>query len=425
MRFPEGFLLGATTAAHQVEGNNANSDCWAQEQMKNTSFLEPSLDAVDHYHRYEEDIRLLAGAGLNAYRFSVEWARIEPREGQFDDGEVEHYRQVIRCCRENGVEPVVCMHHFSSPKWLIAKGGWETPEVVELFRRYCAYVVERLGNELNYVCTINEANMRLQFRHVMEKYRKPAQNAAEAAGGLQVGVNLEAMLARQREAQKEARQVFGLMEGQQPQTFQSPCTPEGDRLIMLAHEVARDAMKAICPRLKVGITLSLHDFQALPGGGEELERRWAEEFTHYLPALSGDDFIGIQNYTRELIGPGGGVPVPAGADVTSMGHEFYPEGLAHVIRRVAKDWHGDIIVAENGVAAEDDAQRVRFIRRALDGVEDCIAEGIPVKGYLHWTLLDNFEWQKAYTVKFGLIAVDRATQKRTPKPSLGYLGRQR
>ena len=172
------------------------------------------------------------------------------------------------------MEPVVCMHHFSSPKWLIAKGGWEAPEVAELFRRYCAYVMERLGNELRYVCTINEANMRLQFRHVMEKYRKQAQNAAKAAGGLQVGVNLEAMLARQREAQKEAQRVFGLMEGQQPQTFQSPCTPEGDKLIMLAHAAARDAMKALCPHLKVGITLSLHDFQALPGGEEELERRW-------------------------------------------------------------------------------------------------------------------------------------------------------
>lgn len=421
MRFPENFMLGATTAAHQVEGSNIHSDCWAQEQMKHTSYLEPSLDAIDHYNRYEEDVRLLAQAGLNTYRFSIEWARIEPEEGQFNEAEIEHYRGMIRCCKENGVEPMVCMHHFSSPKWLISKGGWEAEETVEYFRRYCAWVMERLGDELNYVCTINEANMRLQMKHVMEKYMRQAQ----AAGSLQVGVNMEAMMAQMEEANREAAQVFGLPEGAQPQTFQTPCTPEGDRIIIRAHEAARDAIKAVCPHLKVGITLSLHDFQALPGGEAEVEKRWADEFTHYLPALEKDDFIGVQNYTRELVGPEGSVTVPAGADVTDMGHEFYPEGLAHVIRRVAKDYHGDIIVTENGVAAENDVLRVRFIRRALEGVEDCIAEGIPVKGYLHWTLLDNFEWQKAYSVKFGLIAVDRATQKRTVKPSLAYLGSQR
>ena len=114
-QFAPGFLIGAATAPHQVEGNNTNSDCWAAEQMRYTNYTEPSLDACDHYHKYAQDIRLLAEAGLNAYRFGIEWARIEPEEGKFDAAQLEHYRAVIRCCRQNGVEPIVTLHHFSSP----------------------------------------------------------------------------------------------------------------------------------------------------------------------------------------------------------------------------------------------------------------------------------------------------------------------
>ena len=154
-QFAPEFFIGAATAAHQVEGNNVHSDFWAQEHMQHTSFVEPSLDAVDHYNRYEEDIRLMASAGLNAYRFSIEWARIEPEEGRFDEAELEHYRRVIACCRHNGLEPVVTLHHFTSPAWLIGKGGWEAETTPADFARYVRFVMERLGSELRYVCTIN------------------------------------------------------------------------------------------------------------------------------------------------------------------------------------------------------------------------------------------------------------------------------
>ena len=135
MIFDKNFFLGAATAAHQVEGNNIHSDYWAQEHMVHTDFLEPSGDAVDHYNRYAEDIRLMAAAGLNAYRFSIEWARIEPEEGKFDDAQIEHYRSVIRTCKENGIEPIVTLLHFTSPKWLIAKGGWESDDTPARFAR--------------------------------------------------------------------------------------------------------------------------------------------------------------------------------------------------------------------------------------------------------------------------------------------------
>ena len=426
MSFPKGFLIGATTAAHQVEGNNVHSDAWAQEQMKYSPNLEPSLDAVDHYHHYAEDIELLAQAGLNTYRFSIEWARIEPQEGVYDEAEIEHYRDMIRCCKEHGVLPVVCLHHFTSPKWLISKGGWEAESTIDDFKRYCVYVMERLGGELEYVCTINEANMRLQFALVAAKYMKAAQKqqkaASDAGGGLQVGVNLEAILARKAAADEETAAVFGLKDASDFHPFQSVCTPEGDLIVFRAHAAARDAMKELYPDLKVGITLSLHDLQAVEGGENAAAQRWADEFTHYLPYIQNDDFVGVQNYTRELMNADGPLSAPAGADLTDMGHELYPEGLAHVIRKVAQDYKGDIIVTEHGVAAENDSLRVEFIRRAMQGIEQCLAEGIPVKGYLHWSLMDNYEWAKAYSVKFGMIAVDRTTQKRSPKPSLAFLG---
>ena len=426
MSLPKGFLIGAATAAHQVEGNNIHSDYWLQEQLPHTSFTEPSGIACDHYNRYEEDIKLLAEAGLNAYRFSVEWARIEPEEGCFDENEIQHYRKVIACCRENGVEPLVTLMHFTSPAWLIKKGGWEAESTVEYFRRYASYVTERLGSELNYICTINEANMGLQLAAIAKRFRLMAEQAAKAGAGakkaegtVQVGMNFEKMMENMKYAAMENAQAFGTT---QPQIFVSSRTPEGDALVFRAHQAAKEAIKALYPQIKVGITLSMHDLQALPGGEKFAEEAWTEEFTHYLPFLQGDDFLGVQNYTRTQYGPQGQLPAPEGAKLTQMEYEFYPEALEHVIRKVHEGFSGDLIVTENGTAVDDDADRVEFIRRALAGVERCIADGIPVKGYCYWSLMDNFEWQKGYSMTFGLIAVDRETMERRPKESLYVLG---
>ena len=422
MVFPKGFFIGAATAAHQVEGNNIHSDYWAQELLPHTSFTEPSGLACDHYHRYEEDIALLARAGLNAYRFSIEWARIEPEEGKFDQQEIEHYRQVIACCKANGVEPIVTLHHFTSPAWLIRKGGWEAESTIEYFRRYAAYVTEKLGGELRYICTINEANMGLQLAAISKRYMLMAQQAAQAKsaeGTVQVGMNFEKMMENMKFAAMENAQVFGTP---QPQIFVSSRTPEGDILVFRAHQAAKAAIKALYPEMQVGITLSMHDCQATEGGEAAAAAEWDEEFRHYLPYIRDDDFLGVQNYTRTLFGPQGQLPAPQGAELTQMEYEFYPQALEHVLRRVHEDFKGDLIVTENGVAVADDSRRVEFIRRALAGVERCISDGIPVKGYCYWSLMDNFEWQKGYAMTFGLMAVDRATMERHPKESLAFLG---
>ena len=421
MSFPKGILIGAATAAHQVEGNNIHSDYWAMEHMEFTSFNEPSGDACDHYNRYEEDIKLLAGAGLNAYRFSIEWARIEPQSGVFDESEIKHYRKVLECCRENGVEPIVTMLHFTSPKWLIEQGGWENEGTVEKFAAYCKYVVERLGDLLTYVCTINEANMGLQIAAISKRYMQLMQKNQSAEGQVQVGINMEnPMMERMKKQAAENIQLFGTP---QPQVFVSSRTPEGDILVMRAHQAAKAAMKAVKPELKIGITLSLHDIQAQTGGEKEAKREWNEEFLHYLPYIQDDDFFGLQNYTRTLMGPDGSLPVPDGAETTQMGYEFYPQALENVIRSVYKSLPIPIMVTENGVATSDDYRREIFIGEALEGVQDCLDDGIPVIGYCYWSLLDNFEWQKGFSMTFGLIAVDRKTQKRTPKGSLAVLGK--
>ncbi len=323
MKFTKDFLIGAATAAHQVEGNNIHSDYWAMEQMKTTAFTEPSLDAVDHYNRFEEDIKLLASAGLNAYRFSIEWARIEPEEGKFDANEIEHYRNVIRCCKENGVTPMVTLHHFTSPKWLICKGGWEAETTPADFAKYVRYVMENLGSELELVCTINEANMGLQMKAITERYirQMKAMMAAMQAGTasesqVQVGMNLQKMMQGQELATKESAAVFGMP---QPQTFVSARTSEGDILVMKAHQAAMAVIRELCPHVKAGLSFSVHDIQAISGGKERAEEEWAEEFTHYLPYIQGDDFLGVQNYTRSLIGADGIAPNPEGAELTQMG----------------------------------------------------------------------------------------------------------
>ena len=430
IKFTKDFLLGAATAAHQVEGNNTNSDCWAMEHMEHTSYAEPSLDAVDHYHRYEEDIQLMADAGLNAYRFSLEWARIEPSEGQFDEEAIEHYRDVIHCCKKHGIEPVVTLHHFSSPAWLIGKGGWEAASTVEDFARYTRYIIEKLGNELRCVCTINEANMGLQIAAIAERYKRQmmaqmekmqaAGDKDDADGTVQVGINLQKMMADQKAAAEENKKVFGV---ENVANFTSMRSADGDLLVMKAHQAAKAVIRELAPHIRVGLTLSLHDMQVTEAGGEPFARKeWEDEFTHYLPYIQDDDFLGVQNYTRSLFGPNGGLPYPEGAEMTQMNYEFYPQALEHVIRKVAEDFKGDLIVTENGVAIADDSRRMAFIAEALAGVKNCIDDGIPVKGYFHWSLIDNFEWQKGYSMTFGLISVDRTTQTRTPKESLSFLG---
>lgn len=426
-KFEKEFMLGAATSAHQVEGNNVHSDYWAMEHMQYSQFVEPSGEAVDHYHRYEEDIQMLAKAGLNTYRFSIEWARIEPKKGHFDATEMQHYKDVIACCQKNGVEPVVTLMHFTSPKWLIEMGGWDNEEVVSLFAAYTKYVVENIKNEVHYICTINEANMRLQIASLMERFMKQMMLQASKAptdgkmeGQLQVGLNLSNPMEQMKLAAMENQKVFGDLN---PHTFVSAAGEQGDSIVIKAHQAAKKVIKSLNPEIQVGLTLSLHDLQFVEGGQAKAEAEWNQEFLHYAEQIAEDDFLGLQNYTRTVYDADGIVPVEDNVLKTQMDYEFYPQALEHVIRKVHKTLPQlPIFVTENGAAVEDDQLRCNFIDQALAGVQACREDGIPVIGYCYWSLMDNFEWQKGFALTFGLCEVDRTNWKRTPKPSLSHLG---
>lgn len=411
------FMIGAATAAHQVEGNNINSDCWVMENIPHSSYDEPSKDAVDHYHHYKEDIDYLAKAGLEAYRFSIEWARIQPEKDSWDEKEMEHYREVIEYCISRNIVPMVTLHHFSSPKWLITLGGWENPEVVDYFETYVRRIAEEYKDILSYVCTINEANMRLQLAGLIKDM---VARMSKDTSNVQVGFN--AMMENQKLMMMETATAFGIADPRKIANFVSQCTPEGDVLVMKAHRAAVKVLKEVCPNVKVGLTLSLHDIHWVDGGEEIAKKNWDEEFLHYLSYVEKDDFLGVQCYTEKWFDANGVMPPAPDKTVTQMGYADEPEAIGNVVRTVAKSFKGDLIVTENGIATADDDRRCEFIKAAVNSVKECVKDGIPVKGYMYWSLLDNFEWQKGFAKTFGLIGVDRETMIRKPKKSLAVLG---
>ena len=401
LEFPKGFLWGTATAAHQVEGNNVNSDVWLLEHMPETIFAEPSGDACDHYHRYPEDIALLAELGFNLYRFSLEWARIEPEEGEFSRAILEHYRRMLAACHAHGLTPMVTFHHFTSPRWLIASGGWEDKDTLDKFARYCERATQYLGDLIGAACTINEANIAPLISK--SGFAPPTEQRRQAPWWL------------------AAARALGIAPDRLA-PFLYAVSPGAVEAILTAHRRAVEAIKAGPGNFPAGITLALQDIQAGEGGEAYAAQMRKEICDVYLEALRGDDFVGVQTYSRTRFGPTGPLPPEAGVELTQMGYEFWPEALEATIRYAAAKTGLPVTVTENGIATDDDARRVEYVKRALQGVANCLSAGLDVRGYTYWSAFDNFEWMLGYRPTFGLIAVDRETQKRTVKPSARWLG---
>ena len=393
---PKGFLWGAAISAHQSEGNNHNSDVWLAEHVSPTVFAEPSGDACDSYHRYSDDIAAAASLGLNCYRFGIEWARIEPEPGCFSAAELDRYSRMVDACLARGLAPMLTYNHFSVPRWFAARGGFEVADGADLFARFAEKATQRLGDRLAAATTFNEANIqRLIGLLLRQPERQPAIDAMLAACARHCGSERFSSLLF-TEAQKT------------------------EAVLVDAHRKAMAAIKAGPGSFPVGVSLSMQDVQGV-GEGHLAEMVIQALYGPWLDEAAKSDFIGVQTYTRVLIGPQGHIPPAPGAELTAAGYEYYPQALGGTIRLAAARTGKPVYVTENGIATADDSRRIAYIDAALAQLRECLDEGIDVRSYIHWSLLDNFEWVEGYSQHFGLVEVDFASFERKPKPSAYHL----
>jgi beta-glucosidase len=372
--FPEGFLFGSSTAAHQVEGGNVNNDWWQWEHTPGTTAVESSGDGIDSYHRYPEDFALLASLGHNAHRLSLEWSRIEPAPGEFSTAALDHYARVLDSLGEHGLTGFVTLHHFTLPRWLADQGSWLAPDAVQRFGGYVERVAARLGDRMPYACTINEPQIVA---------------------------------------------LFGYLAGHHPPGRQNPALwRRVTRTLQRAHRTAVQALRTGRGSPRAGICLQLPHLQPARAGDHgclaltaEMQREMAEVYLDDLVDEPGDagDFVGVQYYSRMRIDPalpGGVADPPAGAPVTQMNWEIHPDGLREALHTAARAGL-PLVVTENGIATEDDRQRVDYLDAHLAAVRTALGDGLDVRGYLYWSSFDNFEWAEGYRPRFGLVGIDR------------------
>ncbi|WP_417512289.1 family 1 glycosylhydrolase [Microbacterium sp.] len=399
--FPASFYWGVATAGHQNEGDNVNSDTWFLENVTPTVFQERSGRATNGWELWESDLDLAVAMHLNAYRFSVEWARVEPVQGSFSEEALDHYEAMVDGCLARGLAPLVTFNHFTSPHWFAKEGGWLNPEAPSLFARYCGVVMERFGDRIALAVTFNEPNLPELLTWVnMPEFVANLQRATLEAASEAAGVE------RYRAGNVMLKEDFADMRAGMTN----------------GHRAAKDVIKSHRPDLPVGLSIAIVDDVAIAGGETVRDQKRAEVYDHWLELAKDDDFIGVQNYEREIYGPDGSVPPQPGVSVNAMGTAVEPDSLRGAVEYAYEVSGVPVLVSEHGIATDDDSLRASFIEPSLKGLLQAIETGTPVLGYCHWTLMDNFEWVGGYGPKLGLHAVDRETFHRTPKPSAGVYG---
>ncbi|MEJ1199306.1 MULTISPECIES: family 1 glycosylhydrolase [unclassified Streptomyces] len=392
---PDTFLWGVATAGHQNEGHNSASDTWFLENTTPSLFREPSGPACQGYQQWDTDLDLAAGLGLNAFRFSVEWARVEPERGVVSTEALDHYERKVDGCLERGMAPLVTFNHFTSPHWFAASGSWTADDAPARFAEQCDRVMARFGDRIAYAVTLNEPNLE-QLLQAGGKLPAEAET-----------LKTQMLAAAARAAGSDTYASANVIPAHRQDEFQAAFTR--------AHRAARDAIKARRGDVPVGVSIAIADEVALPGGEVHRDAKRAAVYDHWLREARNDDFIGVQNYERIVHGPDGEVAVDG--ELNGMGTAIAPESLAGAVRYAHEVAGVPVLVTEHGIQTSNDAQRAAFVPAAVHGLAAEVGAGTPVLGYCHWTLMDNFEWIFGYGAQLGLHEVDRKTFQRRPKPS--------
>ncbi len=403
-QFPANFMWGTATAAHQVEGNNRLNDWWAFEQQPGRIHDgKPSGDACRQYDLYKEDILLMNKLHQNSHRLSLEWSRIEPSEGKFDQGAIDHYRDVLETLHKYKIEPLLTIHHFTNPQWLNARGGWETPAIIPYFERFTELVAREYGDLVRYWVTINEPMVYSVMGYVLCAW-PPAKKSPKLAFACTANM-MRAHAAAYRILHNKAKLKPMVGIAHNIRIF-DPANPKSwfDRKVAYLQDYAFN--EVIIRALTEGKLYLPLGTGEIPGAKDSM------------------DFIGINYYSRDLVAfniksPGlmfGRNFAPPDAELTLFGWEIYAEGLYRLCKRMSQ-YGRPIFITENGIPDDTDEQRPRALLDHLEAVHKAIAEGIDVRGYFHWSFIDNFEWAEGYRTPFGLVEVDFQNQKRTVKDS--------
>lgn len=403
---PPGLLLGCATAATQIEGGDPNVNWYAWSLAGRVGRGESSLTGADHWNRMEDDVALLGELHQQCYRFSLEWSRLEPREGQWSAEGLAHYRRELTLLADRGIVPLVTLHHFSCPQWFQDRGAWLAPDAVETFSRFVEYAVAHLGDLAAEWCTINEPNVFANDSYMDGKY--PPGTTGDIAAYLRVSRRLIVAHLRAYRTIHRLRTARGWT---------------GTR-VGFAHHLAVFEPADLWAR--PGTRLSHWLFHEIFLAGF-VEGRLSPVLGGGYPEGRGRfcDFLGINYYSRHLFrptwNPGQLFAVPGvdpeARDLNDLGWEIFPEGLTRWGRELWRRYRLPLWITENGIADAADRNRAAFLRSHLAQLRRLTDEGVEVERYYHWSFLDNLEWNDGYGPRFGLVEVDYRTMERKVRPS--------